>query len=320
MEDWTTPSGPPAHEFPNPTPALGLVLLTLGLLTGSAFVWAPLSALSNSRFAYYPLIALLQLVMLGLPAMLYARTHATVRLAIRRRRLPLWAYLPLALAAVLAMLIAAYGSAAWVALLRELGIDPPPSSVPIPQSMTEALLSMVVVGMIPALCEEYLFRGVVLHSLEQIGTRRAIVLSGLLFSLLHGSIAGLPVHLMLGFLLGWLMVHYGTLTAPMVFHGVYNSAAMLFSYVITALKPESDAAVVTPTFVEALRGLLPLLLVLGCLSYALLRGPLRSLSRTQPPILYPQQERLPRAARWIAVLVFALYGLLYLGAVLGSQT
>ena len=57
------------------------------------------------------------------------------------------------------------------------------------------LLSIVI---IPAVCEELFFRGVVLAEYRTLGEGNAIILSAVCFAMLHFSVSGFPIYLFIG--------------------------------------------------------------------------------------------------------------------------
>lgn len=66
-------------------------------------------------------------------------------------------------------------------------------------SFAGILLSMVI---IPAVCEELFFRGVVLAEYRSLGEWNAIFISAFCFAMLHFSVSGFPVYLFAGILFG----------------------------------------------------------------------------------------------------------------------
>lgn len=82
---------------------------------------------------------------------------------------------------------------------------------------------------LPAVLEEALFRGVVLQTLLDSGSRfGAWLLTTLFFSLLHGNLAALPAHLLFGGALTLAEMRTGNLLVPMVMHAVYNASALFW--------------------------------------------------------------------------------------------
>ncbi len=83
--------------------------------------------------------------------------------------------------------------------------------------------AMVVV--LPAICEESLFRGVIARGLEEFGKIPAILISALFFMLMHASPLQTVYQFFLGVALGFLMVETGNIYLCMIFHGANNLLA-----------------------------------------------------------------------------------------------
>ena len=88
---------------------------------------------------------------------------------------------------------------------------------------------IAALAVLPAVLEEALFRGVVLQTLLDSGSRfGAWLLTTLFFSLLHGNLAALPAHLLFGGALTLAEMRTGNLLVPMVMHAVYNASALFW--------------------------------------------------------------------------------------------
>ena len=84
---------------------------------------------------------------------------------------------------------------------------------------------ILVVTLVGPIAEELIFRGGILHHLMR-GTKEpwvAILVSALVFALIHGNPAQMPGAFLLGILLGWTYVRSGSLLAPIFIH-VFNNA------------------------------------------------------------------------------------------------
>lgn len=266
---------------PSSTAAVAFIGLSYLLMVVFSVITV-LLGIGSSNAATYWIIALQQITCIALPSYLYVRRRPALRTMIRSRRLSAGACTGIAASALVAVPLVLIVTSLWAALLGSWGIPAQESPVPLPQSWAQMLAAAVVIGCIPALCEEWLFRGVVMHSLEQAGTRQALVLSALLFALMHGQITGLPAHVLLGFLLGLLLIGHGSMWAPMIFHGVYNGATMLLSYVLSlnasSAAPSNAMSALdadTLSFAALLPSALPLLVWLGGLMAFLLYFPMR---------------------------------------------
>lgn len=91
------------------------------------------------------------------------------------------------------------------------------------------LLCAAVLGLAMRALVTPLFRGVVLQTLLDSGSRfGAWLLTTLFFSLLHGNLAALPAHLLFGGALTLAEMRTGNLLVPMVMHAVYNASALFW--------------------------------------------------------------------------------------------
>lgn len=90
------------------------------------------------------------------------------------------------------------------------------------------VVSIISICLIAPLIEEMLFRGIILRSfLENYSVRSSILLSSLLFALLHMTVTQLPVAFIMGCLLGWLYARTKCLWPSIMAHFFYNSFAVL---------------------------------------------------------------------------------------------
>ncbi len=84
------------------------------------------------------------------------------------------------------------------------------------------LYLLVAYAVLPAICEEFVFRGILCHEYERGGVTRAIVLSSVFFALLHFNFANLPVYLFSGVILSMTLYATRSLFGAMLAHFLYN--------------------------------------------------------------------------------------------------
>lgn len=90
-----------------------------------------------------------------------------------------------------------------------------------------AIKVLLVMAVLPGICEELLFRGFMVRFYEKYGMKNAIVISALLFALFHmDPIRFFPV-LLLGLLLGYLTLRSGSIYNSMLSHGINNALAFV---------------------------------------------------------------------------------------------
>ena len=116
-----------------------------------------------------------------------------------------------------------------------------------PKGPADALLSITAIALVPALCEETLFRGIVLGSLRTaLRAAPALGLSAFLFAMIHIDLTPggppvayrVPFAFAVGLALGALRLRTGSLAAPALAHGLLN--AVTFLVVLLADDPAGE--------------------------------------------------------------------------------
>lgn len=96
---------------------------------------------------------------------------------------------------------------------------------------TPALISVLIVSIAPAFCEEAVFRGVVFNSFWPIGNKWVvIVLTGCIFGAFHGSIWRFLPTAILGMALAYILAETGNMVYCAVFHAVNNLLPLLMMF------------------------------------------------------------------------------------------
>ena len=91
---------------------------------------------------------------------------------------------------------------------------------------------LVVVAVVPAVCEELAFRGFILSGLRRMGHKwRAIVISSLFFGMAHSLFQQSLVASLVGAVIGYLAVQSGSLLPGIVYHMLHNGLALASSRV-----------------------------------------------------------------------------------------
>jgi sodium transport system permease protein len=102
---------------------------------------------------------------------------------------------------------------------------------PRPTSFASWMWLFALGALSPAICEELMFRGFILSGLRQ-STRpwTAVVVTAVLFGLLHLSLFRLVGTTTLGIIMGWLVLRSGSIVPAMVFHGLNNALALYIGF------------------------------------------------------------------------------------------
>ena len=97
----------------------------------------------------------------------------------------------------------------------------------------------LAIGLLAPIAEELVFRGAILKSLlrsDKLSPWFAIIISAMLFSLIHMNPTQMPHAFVIGILLGWMYWRTGSILPGIAYHWANNSAA----YLIYAFYPSSD--------------------------------------------------------------------------------
>lgn len=94
-------------------------------------------------------------------------------------------------------------------------------------SVINLLLNLVGGALFPAVFEEMALRGYVLGALRPHGDKLALVVSSILFGLIHANIKQVPFALALGLVLGWLTVQTNSILPAIVLHFTNNALAIV---------------------------------------------------------------------------------------------
>ncbi len=87
---------------------------------------------------------------------------------------------------------------------------------------------LLVMALIPAVCEELAFRGLILSGLRHMGHKwAAIIITAIFFGWMHQVLQQQLVAVLIGIVIGYVAVQTGSLLPAIVFHALHNSLALL---------------------------------------------------------------------------------------------
>lgn len=91
------------------------------------------------------------------------------------------------------------------------------------------IYAYILVPLLPAICEEALFRGVIMRGLEQFGKVFAVIASSLIFALMHGSYEQLILQFIIGLVISTAVMLTNNMLIGCVIHFCYNLGTSIFS-------------------------------------------------------------------------------------------
>lgn len=101
-----------------------------------------------------------------------------------------------------------------------------------PSSGTDIMLMTLIICIVPALFEELLVRGMVLTSLRKKGYVFSILVSTVLFVLLHGDIYTVMGHVILGVVTAFAVLNTNSVLSGMLVHFSFNFCGVIIDYFI----------------------------------------------------------------------------------------
>ena len=144
------------------------------------------------------------------------------------------------------------------------GVELSSPSVSTPQTLVGQLLFYTSTALIPALVEEFIFRGVVMQSLRRFGDGFAIVMSSVVFALMHGNLVQAPFALVVGLTIGYLVIITGSMWVGLIIHFLNNLFACILQVVFDSISLEL-ASVISLAYYG-------ILIALGVVGYVILHS------------------------------------------------
>ncbi|MBQ4129281.1 MAG: CPBP family intramembrane metalloprotease [Ruminococcus sp.] len=131
-------------------------------------------------------------------------------------------------------------------------------------SALDVILFYVSVAILPALVEEFAFRGIILGSLRKYSDGLAVLVSGIVFGLMHGNFTQIPFATVVGLILGYIVVKTNSLLPSIIIHFLNN----FLSVTMTLL---SSSAALPDYLVDIINiGLTLIVAILGIVSFTIL--------------------------------------------------
>ncbi len=177
--------------------------------------------------------------------MLCTRIPVRVAFPLRRPRLSLaLPAIPLTLgASVIGIIIASV----LMTMFASLGLDYDLSSatLPVPTTPVAQVLYLICISVLPAIFEEFAFRGVLMQSLRRHGDMVALVVSSIVFSLFHGNFMQIPNTFILGMIMGFFALRTDSLITSMLMHFFNNFLVSVFDMFVLSGADEIQYALGT---------------------------------------------------------------------------
>ena len=140
------------------------------------------------------------------------------------------------------------------------------------------ILQFITIALVPAFCEEFLFRGIILSNLAPYGKSTAIVISSVCFGLMHSNFQQFLYATVAGIILGLVYVITDSIWASTIIHMINNAMSILQLVIFERM--EEEHAVLLWVTIDCLT------IVLGIISAVYLLKKYRSKPKEEPKGLF----------------------------------
>jgi len=95
-------------------------------------------------------------------------------------------------------------------------------------------VNLIIIALLPALGEEFLFRGIIQNELKKVSNPLiAVIVTSVIFSSFHFQFLGFIPRLLLSIYLGFLFIKHGSIWLPVFAHFTNNAFAVIMYYLIS---------------------------------------------------------------------------------------
>ncbi|KUO72815.1 MAG: hypothetical protein APF77_03000 [Clostridia bacterium BRH_c25] len=187
----------------------------------------------NWDFNYGILIT--EFLLIALPTLIYVKARgAAIKSELRFNSLSLVDALLVIVAFVAAYFVAVFINLLGQILISMLGRLIVPD-IPFATDPAEYIMLLFIIAGSAGICEEILFRGFILRAYEKLGMWPNIIITALLFSILHLNIQNILAPFFLGIILGFVVYKTNSIFAGILGHFINNAISVTWGYVIMNL-------------------------------------------------------------------------------------
>ena len=211
-------------------PGFLLVLSLIIQIISGSITKTVMPAFYHSNVYEYIFIPFSTLISIFLPSYLYLKKNKKKNFTDFREGVKPDRFLLIAFAAGLCTQFAAIAANLPInILINRLGGEVA-SKIPEVGSVSALFFALISFAIIPALCEEVLFRGIILGYFRKYGDKPAVIISSVLFALMHLSVGNTLGTFVMGLVFGLLFVSSNRLIYPFTAHLALNASAVFITY------------------------------------------------------------------------------------------
>ncbi len=240
---------------------IGILLITVGSIVQAIEIYSGL--------------LITEYLIILLPVLLYLKVKGySIRETLRLNSISIKQIIYVILIVIFSYPIAVFFNYLGIVFLSKYG-QLLPSSVPIPESSRELLLGILTISITPGICEEVMFRGMLMKSYESMGRKKAIIYTAILFGIFHFNLQNLLGPIFLGIMFGILVYRTDSILSSMIAHMINNLIALIigtFSKHFEEMALGSQSAIYDNSMVYGAIMLGVIALVLGSIVLRLIKS------------------------------------------------
>ena len=118
--------------------------------------------------------------------------------------------------------------------------------------LSQTFAGYPICAVLPAICEELIYRGFVLRGLSDFGKTGAIVVSSIAFGLMHGTVQQIPFAFLVGLVLGFITVKCDSVWIAVAVHAFNNGTAVLLEFLTEKMSTPISSLVFSLFFMATL--------------------------------------------------------------------
>lgn len=228
---------------------IGLLLLTLGTI-------------AQSQNLYKGLLITEYIIVL-LPVILYLKLRGcSLKANLRLNRINFKQIIITILIVIFSYPVAVFFNFIGITILSKIG-DINPTSVPLPSTLGEYIVSFLIIAITPGICEEVMFRGMVMSSYDKLGKKKAIIYSAIAFGVFHFNGANLLGPIYLGILFGIIVYKTNSLYLSIIGHTVNNGIALTLGYLLKNMEGIGQDMAMSVSVVPGIGEMIIAIIILG---------------------------------------------------------
>lgn len=212
----------------------GMIIILLGIIMSLTVG----KVMTKNNFSMYLSTAVLQAMIFLIPAIIYfAVTKLSVKETLKFNKISFKDVLIIILIGITIQPLV-MGLSGLSTLIMPNNFS---QAITKPVTDSSLLLTILVIGVMPALFEEITFRGIILSGYDETNVRKAAIFTGIYFAIMHYDLQRFLYTFILGFIFVYLVRITNSIFASMLCHGVVNSVQMIYLKLVLSNAKNSQA-------------------------------------------------------------------------------